>query len=35
AGHYASETFGVKALGQLLKDRFDLDWCFVDHPTGL
>lgn len=35
AGHYATETFGVKALGQLLKDQFSLDWSFVDHPTGL
>lgn len=35
AGHYATETFGVKALGQLLEHRFSLDWTFVDHPTGL
>jgi putative NIF3 family GTP cyclohydrolase 1 type 2 len=34
-GHYATETFGVKALGGLLNDRFGLDWGFVDHPTGL
>lgn len=35
AGHYATETFGVKALGQLLNDQFCLDWSFVDHPSGL
>jgi dinuclear metal center YbgI/SA1388 family protein len=35
AGHYATETFGVKALGQWLEEKFGLDWCFVDHPTGL
>jgi putative NIF3 family GTP cyclohydrolase 1 type 2 len=35
AGHYATETFGVRALGQLLNDQFSLDWTFVDHPTGL
>ncbi len=34
-GHYATETFGVKALGGLLNDRFGLAWDFVDHPTGL
>lgn len=35
AGHYATETFGVKALAEALKKRFMLDWDFVDHPTGL
>ncbi len=35
AGHYATETFGVKALGALLKERFGLEWTFLDHPTGL
>ncbi len=34
-GHYATETFGVKALAQHLAERFDLEWEFVDHPTGL
>jgi len=34
-GHYATETFGVKALAQNLKEHFGLPWCFVDHPTGL
>ncbi|MEM0969506.1 MAG: Nif3-like dinuclear metal center hexameric protein [Verrucomicrobiota bacterium] len=35
AGHYATETFGVKALAQHLAEEFDLSWFFVDHPTGL
>lgn len=34
-GHYATETFGVKALAERLAERFGLDWGFVDHPTGL
>jgi dinuclear metal center YbgI/SA1388 family protein len=35
AGHYATETFGVKALGAELARRFDLPWDFIDRPTGL
>lgn len=35
AGHYATETFGVKALGAELAQRFELPWAFVDRPTGL
>lgn len=35
AGHYATETFGVKALAAELARRFALEWSFVDHPTGL
>jgi dinuclear metal center YbgI/SA1388 family protein len=34
-GHYATETFGVKALAAHLSDRFDLPWEFIDCPTGL
>lgn len=34
-GHYATETFGVKALAEHLAERFDLDWRFIDHPSGL
>jgi dinuclear metal center YbgI/SA1388 family protein len=35
AGHYATETFGVKALaGRLARDR-GLPWEFLDRPTGL
>jgi putative NIF3 family GTP cyclohydrolase 1 type 2 len=35
AGHYATETFGVKALAAHLAQEFDLEHEFVDHPTGL
>jgi dinuclear metal center YbgI/SA1388 family protein len=34
-GHYATETFGVKALGEELSRRFNLPWSFLDYPTGL
>ena len=34
-GHYASETFGVKALAAHLSKRFHLPWTFIDCPTGL
>jgi putative NIF3 family GTP cyclohydrolase 1 type 2 len=34
-GHYATETFGVRALGAHLEQRFGLPWDFVDQPTGL
>ena len=34
-GHYATETFGVKALAEHLQDQFGLPWSFVDHPTGM
>jgi putative NIF3 family GTP cyclohydrolase 1 type 2 len=35
AGHYATETFGVRALAAHVSERFGLDWDFVDQPTGL
>jgi len=35
AGHYATETVGVKALAAHLSARFQLPWEFLDHPTGL
>ena len=34
-GHYATETFGVKALAAHLAKKFKVPWTFVDHPTGL
>ncbi len=34
-GHYATETFGVKALAAHLSKKFRLPWTFLDHPTGL
>jgi dinuclear metal center YbgI/SA1388 family protein len=35
AGHYATETLGVRALAADLERRFGLPWSFIDHPTGL
>jgi dinuclear metal center YbgI/SA1388 family protein len=35
AGHYATETLGVKALAEHIAERFQLPWSFIDHPTGL
>lgn len=35
AGHYATETLGVRALAAHLSDRFGIPWTFVDAPTGL
>lgn len=35
AGHYRTETFGVRALGGLLERQFALPWTFVEHDTGL
>jgi dinuclear metal center YbgI/SA1388 family protein len=34
-GHYATETFGVKALAAHLSKKFRIPWVFIDHPTGL
>jgi len=34
-GHYATETFGVKAMASHLSRRFKLPWEYIDHPTGL
>lgn len=34
AGHYATETAGVKALADHLARRFDLETLFLDLPTG-
>jgi dinuclear metal center YbgI/SA1388 family protein len=34
-GHYATETFGVKALAAHLSHKFHLPWRFLDHPSGL
>ena len=35
AGHYATETLGVRALAAHVGGAFDLPWLFVDAPTGL
>jgi putative NIF3 family GTP cyclohydrolase 1 type 2 len=33
AGHYATETFGVQALGERLEHEFELEHIFVDVPN--
>jgi putative NIF3 family GTP cyclohydrolase 1 type 2 len=35
AGHYATETLGVRALAEHLAARFDVTSTFVNVPTGL
>ena len=35
AGHYATETFGVKSLGKLIEEQFGLPTVFIDNPTGM
>ena len=34
-GHYATETFGVRALAAHVAKKFRVPWEFIDHPTGL
>ena len=34
-GHYATETYGVKALAAHLSRKFSVPWTFIDCPTGL
>jgi dinuclear metal center YbgI/SA1388 family protein len=34
-GHYATETFGVKALMQHIHETFSVETVFIDIPTGL
>jgi dinuclear metal center YbgI/SA1388 family protein len=34
-GHYATETFGVKAFAEHLSKKFKLPFEFIDSPTGL
>ena len=35
AGHYATETLGVRALAEHLGQNFVVPWSFVSSPTGL
>jgi len=35
AGHYATETVGVKALAQRVGEQFGVPWGFHHHPTGM
>jgi dinuclear metal center YbgI/SA1388 family protein len=34
-GHYATETLGVRALGEHLAARYGIGFDFIDHRTGL
>jgi dinuclear metal center YbgI/SA1388 family protein len=34
AGHYATETFGVRAVGTLIEE-WGIETTYVDHPTGI
>ena len=33
AGHYATETFGIRRLGELVSERFGVEHTFVDVPN--
>jgi dinuclear metal center YbgI/SA1388 family protein len=35
AGHYATETFGVRALAEHVSSTFGIPWTFLHVPTGL
>jgi dinuclear metal center YbgI/SA1388 family protein len=35
AGHYATETGGVKAVGNHLEEKFGIKTEFLDYPTGI
>lgn len=32
-GHYATETFGIKALAEKIAERFEIAWEFLDLPN--
>ena len=33
AGHYATETFGIRRLGELVAERFGVEQQFIDVPN--
>lgn len=35
AGHYRTETYGVRAIGAHLEETFGLPWTYLDHPSPL
>lgn len=35
AGHYATETFGVRAVGENLRERFGVETHWIEYPTGV
>lgn len=32
-GHYATEVFGIRRLGELVAERFELEHDFIDVPN--
>lgn len=34
-GHYASETFGVRALERVLREHFSVETSWINEPTGI
>jgi putative NIF3 family GTP cyclohydrolase 1 type 2 len=32
-GHYATETFGIRRLGELVAERFGVEHEFIDVPN--
>jgi len=34
-GHHATETIGLKALAEVVRRKFNIDYSFIDLPTGL
>jgi len=35
AGHYATETLGVRAIAEHLSEKFGIGWTMIHTPTGL
>ena len=35
AGHYATETLGVRAIAEHLAEKFSIEWAMIHAPTGL
>ncbi len=35
AGHYLTETFGVKNVAKAVNEKLSIETCFIDIPTGL
>ena len=33
AGHYATETLGIRRLGELVAERFGIEHSFIDVPN--
>jgi putative NIF3 family GTP cyclohydrolase 1 type 2 len=35
AGHYVTETLGVRSLAEHLSGKYGIPWEFIQAPTGL